>query len=139
MTVVTFDTYAVVKELMSVGFTDMQAEVVTRIVRQSQDVDLSALATKTDLQVGLAALRNELQVGLAALRNELQVGLAVAKSNLAETKSGLEKSLAETRAGLEKSLAETKADILKWMLGAIGMQTVVILGAVLTLARLGPR
>jgi hypothetical protein len=88
MTVVALDTYAVVKELMAAGFTDMQAEVVTRILRRSQNVDLSELATKTDLQVGLAALRGERQAGLAA-----------AKIDLAETKAGLEKSLAETKAG----------------------------------------
>jgi hypothetical protein len=33
-------------------------------------------------------------------------------------------------------LAELKVEILKWMVGMIGMQTVVILGAVVTLIRL---
>ncbi len=33
-------------------------------------------------------------------------------------------------------LAETKADILKWVIGAIGLQTVVVLGAALAIARL---
>ena len=33
-------------------------------------------------------------------------------------------------------LAETKADMLKWMVGAIGVQTVVISGAVIALVRL---
>lgn len=32
-------------------------------------------------------------------------------------------------ARLEAKLAETKADILKWVVGAIGFQTLVILGA----------
>ena len=69
MTVVALDTGAGVKALIAAGFTDMQAEAVTRIVRPSQNVDLSELATKTDLQVGLAA----------------------AKADLAETTAGLEK------------------------------------------------
>jgi hypothetical protein len=30
-------------------------------------------------------------------------------------------------------LAETKAEILKWMVGSIGIQTVVIIGAVIAL------
>ncbi len=34
-------------------------------------------------------------------------------------------------------LAETKADILKWMFGAIGFQTLAILGGVALLLRLG--
>lgn len=39
-------------------------------------------------------------------------------------------------AQLEAKLAETKADILKWMVGAIGFQTLVILGALVSLARI---
>jgi hypothetical protein len=74
-----------VKELKAAGFTDDQAEAVTRVVRNAQSLDLSSLATKTDLQVGLA---------------------------------------------------ETKADILKWMVGTIGIQTVVIIGAVIALVRM---
>jgi hypothetical protein len=39
-------------------------------------------------------------------------------------------------AQIEAKLAETKADILKWMVGAIGFQTLVILGALVSLARI---
>lgn len=39
-------------------------------------------------------------------------------------------------AQLEAKLAETKADILKWMVGAIGFQTLVILGALVSLAHI---
>jgi hypothetical protein len=77
-----FDTHEVVKELKAAGFTDEQAETLTRVVRNAQGVDLSNLATKTDL-------------------------------------------------------AETKAEILKWMVSSIGVQTVVIIGAVLALMRMG--
>ena len=44
--------------------------------------------------------------------------------------------LAVLRADLEKSLAETKAEILKWMVSTIGLQTVVIIGAVIGLIKL---
>ncbi len=37
----------------------------------------------------------------------------------------------------KSDLAETKAEILKWMFGTIGFQTIVILGAVLALSRFG--
>jgi hypothetical protein len=78
MTLAALDTHAIVKDLRAAGFNEEQAEAVTRVVRQAQDMDLSALATKTDL-------------------------------------------------------AETKAEILKWMVSAIGIQTIVIIGAVLAL------
>jgi hypothetical protein len=125
MNVLALDTHEVVKELMAAGFTDAQAEAVTRQLRQVQDVDLSTLATKTDLHLGLTAVRAELQVGLAEAKSDLQIGLATVKADLAQAK-----------ASLEKSIAETKSDILKWMVGTIGLQTVVIVGAVLTLVRM---
>jgi len=87
MTVVAMDTYEVVKELMAAGFTDEQAQAVTRVVRKAQDVDLSNLATKTDL------------------------------------------------AALKLRFAELKAALLKWLLGSIGIQTLVIIGAFLALVR----
>ena len=44
-------------------------------------------------------------------------------------------SLREAELQLEGKLAETKGDLLKWMMGAIGVQTLVIVGAVIALAR----
>ena len=45
VTVLALDTHEGVKELQAAGFTDVQAEAVTRVVRRAQDVDLSNLAT----------------------------------------------------------------------------------------------
>lgn len=81
MTVVALDTLEMAKELKAAGFSDQQAEAVTRLVHRSRDVDLSNVATKADL-------------------------------------------------------AEAKAEIIKWMFGTIGFQTLIILGAVIALARL---
>lgn len=91
MTIVPLDTHEVVKELKAAGFNDEQAEAVTRVVRKAQDLDLSNLATKTDLET--------------------------------------------LRVATKADLAETKADILKWMIGAMGFQTVMIIGAVVALSR----
>jgi hypothetical protein len=44
--------------------------------------------------------------------------------------------LAKLEAKLEAKIAEAKADILKWVVGAIGFQTVVILGALVSLVRI---
>jgi hypothetical protein len=41
-----------------------------------------------------------------------------------------------TKADLQVGLAEVKADILKWMVSVIGLQTVVIIGAVIALVRM---
>jgi RNA-binding protein YhbY len=90
MNAIPFDTHEVVKVLRAAGFTDEQAEAVTRVVRDTQSVDLSSMATKADLAIFATKV----------------------------------------------DLAETKAEILKWMVGAIGVQTVVIIGAVIALVRL---
>jgi hypothetical protein len=50
--------------------------------------------------------------------------------------AALKADLAEVRAELKADIAEAKADILKWVGGAIGFQTVVILGALVSLVRI---
>ncbi len=49
MNAVPFDTHAAVKQLVAAGFTDVQAETLTGIVREAQEIDLSSLAVKADL------------------------------------------------------------------------------------------
>ena len=90
MSAVLFDTHEVVRGLKAAGFTDEQAEAVTRLVRDARSIDLSSLATKTDL----------------------------------------------TPLATKIDLADTKAEILKWMVSSIGIQTVVIIGAVIALVRM---
>jgi hypothetical protein len=131
LTVTALDTHEVVKELRAVGFTDEQAEAVTRVIRRSQDIDLSNLATKADLQLTRTELQNGLENGLASVRADLQNGLASVRADL-------QLGLASAKSDLQIGLAETKAEILKWMVGTIGVQTVVILGAVVALPRFVP-
>jgi hypothetical protein len=44
--------------------------------------------------------------------------------------------LGAAKADIKAEIAEAKADILKWVVGAIGFQTVVILGALVALVRI---
>jgi basic membrane lipoprotein Med (substrate-binding protein (PBP1-ABC) superfamily) len=43
------DTHETVKSLTAAGFTDAQAEALTAAVKQAVDIDLSNIATKTDI------------------------------------------------------------------------------------------
>jgi len=106
MAVVALDTHAVVEELQAAGFTEAQAEAVTRTVRKAQDLDLSHLATRADL----SELRHSTKGDIDALRQSTRTGIA-----------------------------ELKADLLKWMVGAIGLQTVGAIGALIALPRMLPR
>jgi hypothetical protein len=40
-----------------------------------------------------------------------------------------------TKADLKAEIADAKAEIIKWMFGTIGFQTIIVLGAVVALAR----
>ena len=103
MIVTALDTHELVKDLQAAGFTDAQAEVLARALRQAHDLDLTHLATKADLSATQAAFRADLTA---------------------------------TKADLTAAIAETKVEMMKWLVGTVGVQTVVIIGAVVTLARL---
>jgi hypothetical protein len=131
MNMIAIDTYEVVQELKAAGFTEAQAESVTRIVRKAQDVDFSVLANKNDL----ASTKADLQLSLAALELKLAEVKAGLQRDLFEVKAGLQRDLADVRAELQRDLANTKSELQKWIIGATGIQTIVILGAVIALAR----
>jgi hypothetical protein len=74
MVISSLDTHEIVKDLKAAGFTEEQAEAVTRAVKQAQDLDLSNLATKTDLaelRTEFTELRAATKTDLAELRAEL--------------------------------------------------------------------
>jgi hypothetical protein len=124
------DTHAVVKELLAAGFTDVQAETLTGALRKTQDIDLSSLATKADLVAQSALTKADLATLAATTKADLSALAATTKADLSALAS-------TTKADLAAGLSETKADIVKWMFGAIGVQTLVIVGAVLSLIRMG--
>jgi chromosome segregation ATPase len=79
---------------------------------------IANLATKSELA--------EVKADIAAIKAEI-ANLAT-KSELAEVKAEL--------AGVKADIAGVKADILKWVVGAIGFQTVAMLGTVVGLVKI---
>jgi hypothetical protein len=76
---------------------------------------------------------------LAEALGEAAQGDLATKADLAAVKAevvAVKADLAKLEAKLEAKIAEAKADILKWVVGAIGFQTVVILGALVSLVRI---
>ena len=57
------DTHETAKRLTAVGFTDAQAEALTTAVKQAVDIDLSNIATKTDI-ANLRRERADMNAGL---------------------------------------------------------------------------
>ena len=112
MSLGTLDTLEVVKELKAAGFSEQQAEAVTRVVRKAQDLDLSHLATKQDV----LALTADVEAFKADTRHEF----------------------ANLRAEMKAALAELKADVIKWVLGIAFAQGAMIV-AMLKLLPSGKR
>ena len=109
MAAVAFDTYKMIKRLRDAGFTDAQAEAVSGAVQEGSTVDLSTLATKTDLE---------------AVRHRLEMKISETKSEIAETRAELKAD----NLRLETKIEAAKADTLKWMFGAMVAQTALIVG-----------
>jgi len=137
MSVALFNTHTFVKRLTAAGMPELQAEILAdehvKLIdeRLATKADLANIATKADLEAvkaDLAYVKTDLEsvkTDLAYVKTDLEA----VKTDLTEVKA----HLANTATKVE--LAEFKADILKWMFGAIGFQTMVILGAVVLLLK----
>jgi gas vesicle protein len=139
---VAFDTLKFAQTLRDKAkFSPEQAEGLSEAFSQAS---ADQLATKSDI----AELRTDLKTEIAGLRSDLKAEIAevrsVLKAEIAEVRSDLKTEIADVRSDLravelrlETKIESVKSDILKWMFGTIGFQTVVILGAVLALSRFG--
>jgi len=120
MSVVLFDCYSFIKRLTAVGMPEAQAEVLAdehaRLIdeRLATKSDIAALATRMDS----FATKSD----VAALATRLDA-------------FGTRLDTFATKDDLKVTIAEAKTDITKWMFGTIGFQTVIILGAVVALAK----
>lgn len=116
MVTLTFDTHEFVKELKEVGFSEEQAEVITRLQRTTinttleqakHDYQLDDLATKRDLK------ELELTIDARIRETELKVDLVCSE--------------------LKRDIAETKADLIRWVVGVGVLQMTLITGLMLKL------
>ena len=77
------------------------------------------------------AIAEAIQSDLASKDDVRKVGGEISRVELA-----LRTDLREQELRLEAKIEAAKAEIIKWMFGTIGFQTLIILGAVVALARL---
>ena len=92
-----------------------------RVASAIVDIIHDSVATKSDIQL----LRSDLKSDVHQVRSDLKSDVHQLRGDLA---------VFATKA----DLAEAKVEILKWMVSAIGIQTVVIIGAVIALVRVVP-
>jgi hypothetical protein len=124
------DTLKIAKRLREAGVTDPQAEAVVTSVQQAAEG--AEFATKGDLH----DVRSELKADIAALRSELREVELCLDTKIRETELRLEAKLETIRS---KMLA-IKADILNrvfgFILGALVVNIVAMIGAVFAVTNL---
>jgi hypothetical protein len=124
MNALLFDTLRLSRTLRDKGhFTSEQAEALAEALGEASHGDLATKADFGDLAT---------KADLVAVRTEI----ADVRTEIAELKTELKSEIAELRIELKTEIAATKTDLLKWIIGAIGFQTVVILGALISLVKI---
>jgi polyhydroxyalkanoate synthesis regulator phasin len=145
MNALLFDTLRLSRILRDKGhFTAEQAEALAEALGEASHGDLATkadfanFATKADL-ADLATKANltdlATKADLAAVRTEIAELRTELKTEIAELRTELKTEFAE----LKIEIAGIKVELLKWIIGAIGFQTVVILGAVISAIRIAAK
>lgn len=121
MNALLFDTLRLSRTLRDKGhFTSEQAEALAEALGEASHGDLATKADLADLATKADLADFATKADLAAVRTEI-----------AELRTELKTEIAE----LKIEIAGIKIELLKWIMGAIGFQTVVILGALISLIR----
>ena len=68
MSLVSLDTLAIARKMQAVGFSDVQADAVTGVLRNARESDLTTLVTKSDLSSEIALVRSDLKAEIALVR-----------------------------------------------------------------------
>jgi hypothetical protein len=119
MTAAPFDTLKLARALREKAkFTPEQAKGAADAIAEAVQSDL---ATRSDV---------------VGAEQRLDGRLAGAEQRLDGRIDSVRADLRQTELRLEGKIAEAKADIIKWMFGTIGFQTIVILGGLVALLRL---
>ena len=117
-----FDTHAFVKRLTAAGMPEAQAEVLAD--EQVRLID-DRLATKEDIAKLQAATKEDIA--------KLQ---AATTMDIAKLQAATKTDLREMELKIDAKIESVKSEIIRWMFGTIGFQTIVVVGAVVALARL---
>ncbi|EJW11578.1 hypothetical protein A33M_2990 [Rhodovulum sp. PH10] len=132
MTIAAFDTLKFVRALRDKAkMSPEQAEGFADAISEAIQTDI---ATKSDIAAvrdDIAAVRGEIGV----VRGEIADTATDLRGEIASTAADLRSEIRQCELRLEAKIEATKAELLKWMFGTIGFQTLIILGAVIALAR----
>ena len=131
MNAAAFDSLQFVRILRDKGsFTTEQAESIADAMASTLHDDL---ATKADLQANATSLEGKMDGVEQRLEGKISGVEQRLEAKISGVEQRLEGKIRESQLRLESKIAETKSDIVKWMFGTIGFQTLVMIGAIITL------
>jgi predicted Zn-dependent peptidase len=108
------DTLGAAKKLEAAGMPVPQAEAVVELIRDVRAAALSELVTKGDLAAAMAGLRADLTTGLGDLRSDLR----------------------DLRSDLRDEISRLRSDTAKWVIAAVMVNVLAVIGAMIGLAML---
>lgn len=109
MPVIPFDTHEFIKELKSAGFSEEQAEAITR---------LQKAAVSTTLEQA---------------KHDFELDDVATKRDLKELETSLKRDIKELELKQDVKLAETKSELIRWVVGVGLLQTTLIAALLLKL------
>ena len=122
---------------------DFKTELKTEIADVRSDLKTAIAEVRTGLKAEIAGLRTGVKTEIAELRTELKTEIAGVsaelKTEIAGLRIELKSEIAELRTELKAEIAQTKTALLKWILGAIGLQAIVILGVLISIFIIIPK
>lgn len=116
------DTLDYATKLKAGGFSEQQAETQARALAEIID---RQIATKTDVTERENGLRSDIEASRVELKRDIEA-----------LRVELKRDLREVELRMEARLAETKADLTRWVVGAGILQTSLIVGVLLKVAKL---
>ena len=129
MTAVAFDTLRFVRTLREKAkMSSEQAEGLADVVAEAIQGDL---ATKTDI----AMVRTDIEALRLSTKTDIEALRLSTKTDNEALRLSTKADLREAELRLEARIEATKTEIIKWMIGSIGFQALVIVGAVVALTR----
>lgn len=136
MTTIILDTLDYAEKLKSCGFTDQQAQGLTRV---NAELIERQLATKQDVDAHESNIKRDIAESENRLEYKIELLRAETKQFEVTLRKDIEILRAETKqdiAGTYKAIAESKAELIRWVVAAGFLQTAFISALLLKVAHL---
>ncbi len=140
-----FDTHAAVKDLISSGFKEEQAEKIIRVVVDAKGMDFSSLATKkqidkvhSELNSKIDTLDGKINKVHGELNSKIDKVHGELNVKIDKVYHGLDAKIDKLEYKVESTINKAKSDLLMWIIPFMLGVLVAILGILVRLLSMAP-